>query len=297
MKPKRWGKLAGAAIEMTEIAAPPSPGSFPKNVGGAASLRVAMLALILVVWISAALFGIYIVAFYGGAATTGELAQWNKHLPDLYEPRALSASLGIGFHFMAGAILLVLGPVQFVGAIRNSAPALHRWIGRVYTIAALIAGLGGLTFIAVQGTVGGTPMNIGFGLYGALMVLASVQTMRKAMKRDLVAHRAWAIRLFALAIGSWLYRMDYGFWTPLTGGAGHTKTFDGPFDVVMSFFFFLPNLAVAEVFIRKPRLRAGLGIQLVTALVLCSATVFLAVATYYFTRFYWGPDILARLRG
>src|SRR5262249_49288279 len=120
---------------------------------------------------------------------------------------------------------------------------------------------------------------------------------RKAIMRDLVAHRAWAIRLFALAIGSWLYRMDYGFWVTLTGGAGHTKSFDGTFDIVMSFLFYIPNLVVAELFIRRPRLRAGLGIQFVTALVLCSVTVSLAVGTYYFTHAYWGPAILARLGG
>ncbi len=229
-------------------------------------------------------------------SASGTLTDWNKHLAGLYEPEKLFATLGIGLHFLAGAILLALGPVQFVGAIRSNFPALHRWIGRVYTVAAFHIGAGGLIFIAFKGTVGGTPMNIGFGLYGALMVLASVQTMRKAMMRDFAAHRAWAIRLFALAIGSWLYRMDYGFWMPLTGGAGHTKSFDGAFDIVMSFFFYIPNLAVAELFIRKPRLRAGLRHTAWHGPCAFAARPFSwPSATYYFTRFHWGPAILARL--
>ena len=37
---------------------------------------------------------------------------------------------------------------------------------------------------------------------------------------------------------------------PAAGGVGHTKIFDGPFDVAMAFFFYVPNLAVAELFIR-----------------------------------------------
>jgi hypothetical protein len=180
--------------------------------------------------------GVYIVAFYGGAAADGSLEQWNKHLPGLYEPGTSLATIGIAFHFITGAIVLALGPIQFFGPIRNNVPALHRWIGRLYTLAAVMAGIGGLTFIALKGTIGGASMNPGFSLYGALMLIGSVETIWNAWKRNFVQHRAWAIRLFALAIGSWLYRMDYGFWLSLTPGLGHTKTFDGPFDVVMSFF-------------------------------------------------------------
>jgi Predicted membrane protein (DUF2306) len=207
------------------------------------------------------------------------------------------ATIGIAFHFITGAIVLALGPIQFFGPIRNNVPALHRWIGRLYTLAAFMAGIGGLTFIALKGTIGGASMNLGFTLYGALMLIASVETIWNAWKRNFVQHRAWAIRLFALAIGSWLYRMDYGFWLSLTPGLGHTKTFDGPFDVVMSFFFFVPNLLIAEFIIQKPRINVLPGITLITALVLCGAAALLVLATYYVTRYQWGPGILVRLAG
>jgi hypothetical protein len=64
-----------------------------------------------------------------------------------------------------------------------------------------------------------------------LMVLAALETVRHARQRCFDEHRAWAIRLFALTIGSWLYRMDYGFWWLITHGAGHTRSFDGAFDI------------------------------------------------------------------
>ena len=73
-------------------------------------------------------------------------------------------------------------------------------------------GLGGLAFILLQGTIGGPAMNAGFCLYGALTVIAALQTVRHARQRRFEIHRGWAIRLFALVIGSWLYRMDYGFY-------------------------------------------------------------------------------------
>jgi hypothetical protein len=82
----------------------------------------------------------------------------------------------------------------------------------------------------------------------------------------------------------------------IANGAGHTATFDGPFDVVMAFFFFVPNLMVAEIFIRAPQLlwtrpAARLG----AALAFCGASAFLALGTYYFTAYHWGPQIMKRV--
>jgi Predicted membrane protein (DUF2306) len=264
--------------------------------GSAATLRWATRALVSIVWISAAIFGLYIIAFYAGVAFDGAIDQWNAALPRLYEPDTPFATIGIGAHFAAGAIVLVLGPIQLIGAVRARAPWLHRWTGRVYVVAALASGLGGLAFIAVKGTIGGAWMNVGFSLYGALVVVAAVATIWRARQRRFAEHRAWAIRLFALAIGSWLYRMDYGFWRMIANGAGHTATFDGPFDVVMAFFFFLPNLIVAEIFIRAPQLLWSRPVaRLGAALAFCGASAFLALGTYYFTAYYWGPQIMKRV--
>ncbi len=173
-------------------------------------------------------------------------------LPRLYEPATPAATAAISLHFAAGSSILVLGFIQLITVIRVRYPALHRWSGRVYVSVALLAGIGGLTFIAVKGTVGGTVMDIGFSLYGVLMVACAVQTYYCARVRRLEAHRVWGLRLFALAIGSWLYRMDYGFWLLLTDGAGHTNDFRDPFDMLMAFFFYVPNLLVAETCIRAP---------------------------------------------
>ena len=186
--------------------------------------------------------------------------------------------------------------MQLVAWVRESMPRLHRWLGRIYGSAALITGIGGLVFIALNGTIGGAPMNVGFGLYGALTVVAAFQAMRHARARRFAQHRAWAIRLFALAIGSWLYRMDYGFWRIVANGIGHTRSFDGPFDILMAFFFYIPNLLVAEVFIRTREMH--LRPARPTAVLLVSATtLFVAVGTYYFTAYQWGPRILARIIG
>lgn len=280
---------------MTVLTVPGATGSRPALLRRFL-LRWTVRTLVAVTWGSAAIFAVYILAHYGGAALTGTLGDWNRTLPRLYEPGSLAATLGVGLHFAAGAILLLLGPVQLLGSVRRRFPAFHRWSGRVYAAAAVTAGAGGLGYIALKGTVGGLVMNLGFGLYGALTVLAAVQAVRHARAGRFERHRAWAVRLFALAIGSWLYRMYYGFWSVLAGGAGHTSGFDGPFDMVMAFFFYVPNLLAAELFIRAHAGRkASPAMQAAAVLVLAPAAGFLLIGTYYFTRLYWGPGILAKL--
>lgn len=262
-----------------------------------AVLRWTGIGLVATVWASAGLFGLYILAFYAGALADGEMEAWNEVIPRLYEPETAAANAGMGLHFAAGGIILILGCIQLIQAVRVRFPALHRWLGRVYVAASLLAGLGGLVFIAAKGTLGGLVMDIGFSLYGLLMILAAVETFLHARAGRMEAHRAWALRLFALAIGSWLYRMDYGFWMMLADGAGHRGDFRGPFDRVMSFFFYLPNLLVVEIFLRARRVSASPALRLTAATVLAGASGFLLLGTYYFTKIYWGPAILDRLPG
>ena len=255
-------------------------------------VRWAARLLMATVWGSALLFGLYIIAFYFFALLKGDTEIWNRMLPGLFDHQTKAATIGIGLHFAAGGIILILGCIQLLEGIRIKYPAIHRWLGRVYVLAALTTAIGGLVFIFVKGTIGGMVMDIGFGLYGALTLIAALATVRFARARDLERHRAWAIRLFALAIGSWLYRMDYGFWFLFTDGLGHTKDFTGPFDYIMAFFFYLPNLLVAEVFIGRFNLMKH-GVAKFTAFcALLLTTTFLLLATYYFTKKIWGPAIL-----
>lgn len=72
----------------------------------ATSLRGAYVALIAVVWVSAAIFGLYIIAFYGGSVSDGAPERWNTVLPHLYETNSLLATIGIAVHFIAGAVVL-----------------------------------------------------------------------------------------------------------------------------------------------------------------------------------------------
>ena len=262
-----------------------------------AALRWSGMLLVAASWISGALFGAYILLFFGGTALSGEASRWNESLEGLHVAERLWGTLAIGAHFVTGGILLLLGPIQLIGGIRRAYAQLHRWLGRLYVLSAGLAGAGGLGFIVANGTIGGSLMDAGFGLYGALMILAAERTFTHARAGRTEKHRAWAIRLFALTVGSWLYRMEYGFWFVTVGRAGHTSQFDGPFDAVMMFFFYLPNLAVAELFIRGRRKQDGQVAIISAAAVLFAISAFVFVATWAFTVDYWGPGMISGLSG
>lgn len=285
------------AMNEQTMSAQPSWASGAPTHGGnsldSAMVRWSARLLVAASWISGAIFGAYIVGFFGGSALAGAGERWNESLPELYDGQALFATLAIGAHFFAGGILLLLGPIQLIGAVRRKVPALHRWLGRIYVLSAGLAGLGGLGFIAGRGTVGGPLMDIGFGIYGALMVLCAVMAYSHARGGRYQQHSAWAIRLFALTVGSWLYRMEYGAWFLMTGGLGTGTSFSGWFDAIMMFFFYIPNLIVAELFIRVRRQSHGTMANLSAAMALLVASLFIIFATWNFTARNWGPRMLS----
>lgn len=233
------------------------------RTGGALGAANRWLGVVLVtlLCVSGLQFVLYIALTYIARLFDGDLQRWNNgFLPGLYSPDNPGASGSIGLHFVTGAVVMVLGCIQLVPVIRTRWPVVHRWVGRLYVGTAVLTAVGGLGFIVLQRTVGGIMMDIGFGLYGLLMILSAGQAIRYARARDFDRHRAWAVRLFALVIASWLYRMEYGLST-LVDFDGRTVDFRGWFDFVMDFFFYLPNLVIAELYLRARRAQSSVAVR------------------------------------
>ncbi|MEO1640580.1 MAG: DUF2306 domain-containing protein [Pseudomonadota bacterium] len=194
-------------------------------------------------------FAIY-AADFGVRALTGTLAEPHYLLGSVSTQNAAIFS-----HMILGAVITLLVPLQLVRGIRTRWPALHRLSGRIIVISAIISALGGLFFIATRGTIGGWPMDVGFTLYGLFMLLAAAQTIRHARAGQIAAHNAWALRLFWLILGSWLYRVHYGLWYAATGGLWSNPEFTGAFDLAMNVAFYLPYLIGVEVYLARRRYR------------------------------------------
>src|SRR3546814_12780918 len=76
-----------------------------------------------------------------------------------------------------------------------------------------------------------------------------------------------------------------------------TDHFRGWFDAIMTFFFYIPNLAVAEFFIRAGTGKRAGKRDTPAALLLLAATAFVAVATWFFTVSPWGPGMAKGMSG
>jgi hypothetical protein len=91
------------------------------------------------------------------------------------------------------------------------------------------------------------------------MMLSSVMAYVHARAKRFDLHRAWAIRLFAMVLGSWLFDLEIRAWKDLAGGIGFGKgDASGPLDYAILYLFFVPNLLIAEFFIRNKHRRITL---------------------------------------
>ncbi|MEL7165441.1 MAG: DUF2306 domain-containing protein [Pseudomonadota bacterium] len=212
------------------------------------------------IWLSLGVLMLAVMGFAVPSAQRGVAAFLGDTVARGRLTGGLAAEFGIYLHMMAGAIITCLAVVQWAGPLRRHAPRLHRASGRLLAPLALITATGGLVYIMVEGTIGGALMDVGFGLYGGLMVIAALQTRRFAIARDLTRHRAWGLRLIVLCLGSWLYRVHYGLWFagtcsigPDLCGAGVQPDFRGLFDQITIFAFYLPYLGLVEWHLRRGR--------------------------------------------
>lgn len=152
---------------------------------------------------------------------------------------------------VAGAVTaLLVGPLQFLPAIRARFAWLHRWLGRIYVTGCLVGGVAG--FVLALGATSGPVSTAGFGTLAVLWLGTTSLAWRAALQRRFVDHRAWMVRSFALAFAAVTLRL----YLPLV------DVFALPFDDAyraISFLSWVPNLLAAELFLRAGRRRAALA--------------------------------------
>jgi hypothetical protein len=151
-------------------------------------------------------------------------------------------------HVAGAATALLIGPVQFPPALRARLPRVHRWIGRSYVFACLLGGLAG--FILALGASTGPVSTAGFGALAVLWISTTTLAWQRAMQRRFVEHRAWMIRSFALTFAAVTLRI----YLPIL------EQLPIPFDDgyrAISFLCWVPNLLVAEMYLRGKRQHGG----------------------------------------
>lgn len=121
------------------------------------------------------------------------------------EPRFVEAPVPFVLHGLAATVYAVLGALQFSRELRIRFPAWHRVLGRVVWLAGIVTAGSGL-WMALTYTIPlpqQGPMLFAARLaVGAAMLGALVLGLTRILRRDVVAHEAWMIRAYALALGA-----------------------------------------------------------------------------------------------
>lgn len=149
-------------------------------------------------------------------------------------------------HAGFAATALLIGPLQFFERIRLSQPRWHRRIGTAYVICCLAGGAAGLAL--ALGTTEGPVATAGFGSLAIVWIGVTGNAWRLARARDFLRHRRWMVRSYALTFAAVTLRI-YLPLIPVT----HLDP-DWSYRAI-SFLCWVPNLAVAELWLRGPGFR------------------------------------------
>jgi uncharacterized membrane protein len=146
-------------------------------------------------------------------------------------------------HTLFGPIALTLGIINLLPAMRRGRWSLHRLLGRIYIVSALALGLAGgyLAFFATGGLIA----RLGFLSLAVLTLATSSAGYLSIRRREIVRHREWMLRSYALIFGAVTLRI----WLPLLIMA-HGGEFLPAYRWV-AWLSWVPNILWAEWTIRR----------------------------------------------
>jgi len=155
-------------------------------------------------WWFAAVLAIAIAAYSLRYALLGEQA----YVPDL-APSFHERPLTVMTHTLFGPVALVLGLVNLLPGMRRGATwPVHRWVGRVYVVSAVILSGAGLSM--AFHAVGGIGPRVAFGLLAVATLGTVLQGYRHIRAHHVRQHREWMLRSYGLIFAAVTLRL----WMP-----------------------------------------------------------------------------------
>ncbi|MFJ5921615.1 DUF2306 domain-containing protein [Kitasatospora sp. NPDC092948] len=147
-------------------------------------------------------------------------------------------------HIGGGVVALVVGLPQFLPGLRARRPSVHRWTGRLYALAALAMGVGGLLMAPLAQYPPVAPL--AFAALAVATLTTTALGVARARAGRIVEHRRWMLRSYALMFTAVTFRL-WVFGLGLTGLPAGLVYASG------AWASWLINLAVAERMLRRPR--------------------------------------------
>lgn len=170
--------------------------------------------------------------------------------PDVYFDKQrdvyIAHTLGITVHVAGAVLALLLGPWQFIRRLRvGRYRRLHRWSGRLYVLAVMIGGAGGLYMASLA--YGGWISAIGFTCLAVAWLVTGSFAFVRIRQRAIAAHRRWMLRNYALTMAAVTLRL----YIPILVGVGGLDFIDAYRTV--AWLSWIPNLLLIEWIVRRDR--------------------------------------------
>lgn len=247
------------------------------------------------IWFLAAAVGqlgfvYFIVAYYGTRTIAGDYEAWNdKQLIDGYISGDQMGNVMFALHVLPAAVITLGGVIQLIPQVRDLAPWLHRWNGRLFIFIAYGMAMTGLILTWGRGTYLSPISGIATSVDGVLILMFGGIAWRLAVLRDFDAHRRWAMRTYLVVNGVWFFRVGLMAWVILNQGpVGMTRNLDGPADIFLNFGCYLIPLAVLEAYFAAQRASSA-GPKYAAAGLVLASTAVMGVGIFGTIALMWGP--------
>jgi uncharacterized membrane protein len=190
-------------------------------------------------WTPAALIALSLVPIGAGSARLVQLSGGPELLPTRSDP----SSVPLVLHILSVIVYAVLGAFQFSPRLRKG--GWHRRAGRPLVVVGLVVALSALWMTLFYPRSAGGDLLYVFRLLAASgMVVSIVLGLQAILRRDVLRHRAWMTRAYALALGAGTQVFTLGFGKAVFG------TSDLSIALLQTTAWVI-NLGVAEWFINR----------------------------------------------
>jgi hypothetical protein len=150
-------------------------------------------------------------------------------------------------HMLIAPMALLLGPFQFFPGLRAKYPQAHRWSGRVYVAACVVAGTGGLATSPYAS--GGPVAGLGFGILAVLWLGTTLGAWRAAVQRQFALHRLLMRFSYAMTFGAVTLRLQI----PIGLALGFPNY--SAMSVWLAYTSWMPNVIVVALYSMTAALR------------------------------------------
>lgn len=199
-------------------------------------------------WVQLGLIGLAVIPLVSGTLRLIEVFGGPRVMPD--NPRIAASPTPVVIHIFGGGLFLIVGAFQFSSRLRRRKPNWHRSAGRVLVVLGLVAALAALwmTVLYPRQTGTGELLYLFRLIFGSAMAASILLGFQAIRRHDLVQHRAWMTRAYALALGAGTQAFTIGIGQGIFGKTVLTTDLSTAAGWIL-------NLAVAEYLIRRPARR------------------------------------------